>query len=294
MIDQKSQSTRKREFAKYREEYQRNGVVYLPGLLDEKFMTLVEEAVQYTIDHPTKFAYERPAAGPFIYSDNGNVDAWSKEPYKTLLNTGPFGEVSQGLFDADDVWFVNEQVFWKEGNYLQRTPWHQDASYFNFDGADQAFFWIALTSLPRENALEFVRGSNHGTLYNGYAQGATKSAPQDGDPTKPLFDDPDRPPLPNIEANRSQYDIISWPIERGDVLVFHPRTLHGGAPDQPGRSRKSLSLRFCGAKTVRRPTLEGEMAAGPGDHGLWGGVEKLEIGAPVSLTKEALKVRSAL
>jgi ectoine hydroxylase-related dioxygenase (phytanoyl-CoA dioxygenase family) len=48
--------------------------------------------------------------------------------------------------------------------------------------------------------------------------------------------------LPNIEAERARWDIVSWAVEPGDVLVFHPGMLHGGAPTSPGSRRRTLSL----------------------------------------------------
>jgi ectoine hydroxylase-related dioxygenase (phytanoyl-CoA dioxygenase family) len=63
------------------------------------------------------------------------------------------------------------------------------------------------------------------------------------------------PALPDIEAARASYDIISWAIEPGDIVIFHPGMLHGGAPTRSGQRRRTISLRFFGdqAYCAERP-----------------------------------------
>lgn len=92
------------------------------------------------------------------------------------------------------------------------------------------------------------------------------------------------PRLPDIEANRADYDIVSFPIAIGDIVVFHPAMLHGGAASKPGRQRHTLSLRYFGedAKVAWRPgdTMErtAKMADGPEVH-LMSSAKRLGEGA---------------
>jgi ectoine hydroxylase-related dioxygenase (phytanoyl-CoA dioxygenase family) len=39
---------------------------------------------------------------------------------------------------------------------------------------------------------------------------------------------------------------VSFAVAPGDVVLFHPRMLHGGAPTHPGTRRRTLTLRFFG------------------------------------------------
>jgi hypothetical protein len=50
--------------------------------------------------------------------------------------------------------------------------------------------------------------------------------------------------LPDIEANRAAYPIITWALEPGDAILFHMLALHG-APGVTNR-RRVLSVRFVG------------------------------------------------
>ena len=63
----------------------------------------------------------------------------------------------------------------------------------------------------------------------------------------PLYGTGDLPRLPDIEKSRGDYDIVSFAIEPGDVVIFHPAVLHGGAPTPSGKSRSTISLRYFGA-----------------------------------------------
>jgi ectoine hydroxylase-related dioxygenase (phytanoyl-CoA dioxygenase family) len=82
------------------------------------------------------------------------------------------------------------------------------------------------------------------------------------DDTAPLYGT--LPRLPDIERERDRFDIVSWAVEPGDVLIFHPRMLHGGAPTHEGRQRRTLSLRFFGSDAVFAPRPGNLGATGAG------------------------------
>ena len=64
------------------------------------------------------------------------------------------------------------------------------------------------------------------------------------------------PALPDIDAERERWPIISWASQPGDALIFHPNALHGGGEMREGGQRRSISLRFFGddARYVVRDT----------------------------------------
>ena len=144
------------------------------------------------------------------------------------------------LMDADHVWFMYEQVFHKVESGNPRTPWHQDTSYLSAQGADLLALWISFDAVPAPAALEFVCGSHLGPLFN-----TSRFDPEDF--TLPIFESDSVPSLPDVEAHRSDYDIVSFATEPGDVIAFHTSVLHGGgATDQMTPERRTLTLRFFG------------------------------------------------
>ena len=61
--------------------------------------------------------------------------------------------------------------------------------------------------------------------------------------------------MPDIEAKRDDYEILSWDLEPGDAIVFHYLTVHG-APGNPGAGRRrAFSSRWLGddARFAERP-----------------------------------------
>ncbi len=147
------------------------------------------------------------------------------------------------LWGKDRVWFMYEQVFTKSGGTTRRTPWHQDSSYLPVRGNDLAVMWIPFDPVDGEHALEFVAGSHRGPLFDG-----SRFDPEDD--TAPLYGDDQLPRLPDIEASRAEWSIVSWQMVPGDVVIFHPAVLHGGAATEPTRRRRTLSLRFFGEDAV--------------------------------------------
>jgi ectoine hydroxylase-related dioxygenase (phytanoyl-CoA dioxygenase family) len=107
---------------------------------------------------------------------------------------------------------------------------------------------LPLDPVPKTACPEFIAGSHSsGTLYyprlfinhQNYADGAA------GFET-----------IPDIDANRDAYDILSWDLELGDCIVFHMRTIHGAPPTTGIKTRRrGFSTRWLGddARFALRP-----------------------------------------
>ena len=223
-----------------RNEFRDNGVVFIGGALDRDTMRMAEDAYKWSLAHPSpgagKFQGKEDAAAIF-YQDLANPKALPA--YRAMLEKSPIADIAADLWVAPDVWFMYEQVFLKEGGESRRTPWHQDSSYLAVDGDDLAVAWISFDAVAQADSLEFVRGSHRGVLYNG------SSFALDDD-TAPLHAGDALPRLPDIEAERARFDIVAYGVEPGDVVLFHPKMLHGGAPTHPGGRRRTLTLRYFG------------------------------------------------
>jgi ectoine hydroxylase-related dioxygenase (phytanoyl-CoA dioxygenase family) len=223
-----------------RDRFREDGVVHLAGVIDEQWVTTLRDAHARHI-----------AAG-------GQMWRWREFPeYLEAARQSPIPDIVRALWGTDDVWFMYDQVFEKvKGAYAGRTPWHQDLSYLCVEGNDLAVVWITFDRIPAAESLEFVRGSHRGARYNGFSYDYKELAK---DETAPLFKGDVLPRLPAIEQDRSAWDIVSFDITPGDIVVFHPGMLHGGAPVTESAQRRTLSLRFFGADAVysERPAVVG-------------------------------------
>lgn len=63
----------------------------------------------------------------------------------------------------------------------------------------------------------------------------------------PFFSDSPYDKVPDIEANPQNYDIISFDVEPGDVIIHHVLTIHGARGNQStDKMRRAISFRYCG------------------------------------------------
>ena len=225
-----------------RELYNKNGVVHMPQALSKQSLELAYASYEWSLAHPGPGGGNIPSktAGTF-YQDLANPDAFVN--YDALIHHYDIRAILESLFIGEHAWFMYEQVFKKEGGETRRTPWHQDTPYLPVRGTDLAVFWISFGSLDLAGTLEFVERSHRDTLYDG-------SAFDLDDDTLGLYNDQAYPRLPDIEENRDDFNIVAFPVEPGDVVIFHPSVLHGGGPTQEQEVRQTLSLRFFGDDAV--------------------------------------------
>jgi len=227
-----------------RDAFRKDGVVLLRGALDAASMAEAQRAYEWSLANPSRGASTFRGSNGVFYQDLANRNALPA--YRRLLDESPVADHVAALWDSADVWFMYEQVFRKEGGKTRRTPWHQDTSYLPIAGEKLAVLWISFDPVAADAALEFVRGSHRGVLYDG-----SRFDPHDD--TAPLYGDGTLPRLPDIERERERYDIVSFPVEPGDVVAFHPSMLHGGAATSAGGRRRTLSLRFFGDDVTYAP-----------------------------------------
>ncbi len=265
----------------FAERFARDGVLIVENAFNDAEMALIEAAYQGNIDNPSPLLQH-------LYSEEGGTfiqsveDSSGKPAFQAMFANTPVVDICAKVFGSGDVWYFHDQLFYKEGGEqpVRRTPWHQDTPYHAIDGNKFVVFWIPMHDVPDEGALEVIRGSHKETLYN-----PSYFDPEDD--TKPLYAEDVMPRLPNVEAERDQWDIMTCGVKRGDVLIFHPSCLHGGAASAPFTKRRSLSLRMVGDDIVRvsRPgaDLDSPTANNIGDdeEELTARIAKLPLGAPV-------------
>src|SRR3546814_17132664 len=73
-----------------------------------------------------------------------------------------------------------------------------------------------------------------------------------------------RPSVPDIESDRTRWDIVSFDTQPGDVLIFHPQMLPGGAPMVSGQRRRTVTLNVFGPEARLRPRPAGHAPTFPG------------------------------
>jgi len=233
--------------AEMRAQFWDDGVVVLPQVLDPTWMDLVELGIKRNLRNPGPYYAEHYAGTPRAFIDD-YCNFFAVPEYQMLVQHSPIVDVVATVLDTEHLWLFYDQIFVKDApeSEPRRTPWHQDTTYWITGGRQLAGFWITLDETPEDESLEFVRGSHRGTVYAG-------TAFDYADETTPYQPGDTFPRIPDIEADRASFDIVSFPITRGDVVMFHPGLLHGGGASPTARPRRTLSLRFFGDDVVYEP-----------------------------------------
>lgn len=237
-----------------RGQYERDGVIMLRQALHSEWLLLVELGLQRVLANAgqQKHLFFADDDGEFVETIR-NTEVTPE--LQRLVYDSPVADVIGSLIGSENIWLYSDEFFVKEGGNCERTPWHQDTPYWPIAGNQIASMWISLDRLPKEECLEYVAGSHNGTIFDGFSPAKVKE-----DPTLPHYGE-EYERLPDIEANRDEFNIVSWDVEPGDVIIAHPSVLHGGGPTGPSGRRRALTVRCYGDDIVyaerppSRPTV---------------------------------------
>ena len=225
------------------DEFHQNGAICLRGTFEQKGLDQLAIGIEKNKKDPGPFACQytpEDQEGDF-YDDYCNWDRISE--YEDFLTNSPVAEIAGSVMKSNQARLFHEHVLVKEPKTSEPTPWHHDQPYYCVDGEQNCSIWLPLDTVPKKSGLEFVAGSHRlGKMFM---------------PIKFLtLNDYDYSPesfesIPDVEADRGKYDILSWDMELGDCIVFHFKTLHSGKgnPDSSTR-RRAFSSRWIGDDAV--------------------------------------------
>ena len=227
--------------------YRRDGVVVLRGVVPAETLALLSHGVAENLAHPSPWANDYTPS-----HENGrffdDYVSWQRiSAFRQAALEGVLPAVAGALMGTRRPRFFHEHVLVKEPGADVPTPWHQDQPYYCVDGTDTVSLWIPLDSVPRERTLEFVAGSHKWGKYF-RPERFNKTALNENDGLEPV---------PDIDGNRDQYQVLGWALEPGDAVAFNYLTLHG-APANKSKveQRRAFSLRLMG-DNVRFARREG-------------------------------------
>ncbi len=225
------------------EAYQRDGVVYVRGLLDPDEVEQAREAIGAVLDAPSPMAQVASAAddpGFFIEDFRRWQDVAA---IGHLARHSRAAQVAAELMGSATARLFHDHVLVKEGGTTQRTPWHQDQPYYNVDGRGVSA-WIPVDHVPEGGCLETVATTHRGPwlMPRTFLDGEAKWFPEGS-----------LEEMPDIEADRDAFDIRRFALDPGDAIFFDFLTVHG-APGFPfaGR-RRVLSLRYLSEEARHAP-----------------------------------------
>lgn len=218
------------------ERFARDGAIVLRGVIPAHWLKTVEAGIAHNLKEPSDHGAYADGETRRFFQDSDN---WRRiGEFRDFALNSPAKAIAGELMRASKINFIHDHVLVKKAGAGKRTPWHQDQPYSPFDGEDFCTMWMPVDSVSRETTLECIAGSHAAGKWYRPERFATGELREGDDPRWDL--------LPNIEADRSGYDILGWAMEPGDVLVFRGLTLHGAAGNSTTIDRRVLSTRWAG------------------------------------------------
>jgi ectoine hydroxylase-related dioxygenase (phytanoyl-CoA dioxygenase family) len=226
------------------EEFRSAGATVVRGLFTPDEVALVESGIEANLADPGpmfKVASRPEDPGRFV-EDFCN---WQRiEAFRRIAFESRAADAAAALMGSRQVRLFHDHMLVKEPGTQQSTPWHQDQPYYNVEGFDNCSMWMPVDPVAAESTLEFLAGSHR--------QGWLMPRSFMDDQAK-WFEEGSLQEIPDVEANRDEYDIRGWAMEPGDVVFFHMLTLHHSY-GVPGKNRRrAFSLRFLGDDMVHAP-----------------------------------------
>ena len=223
--------------------FERDGAVLLREVFDPQWLAALARGVEknFTAPGPQSTRYTPQGAPGAFYDDYCN---WQRvEEYRDFVLRSPAGAVAGELMRSREARLYHEHVLVKEPGTREVTPWHHDLPYYGLDGTQLLSIWLPLDPVPRRACPEFVAGSHR------WGKRFVPRMFVDHRDYGVLPDGFDR--VPDIDAAREDYEILSWTLAPGDCIAFHMLTLHGA----PGTAtlktrRRGFSTRWMGDDAV--------------------------------------------
>ena len=222
--------------------FEEDGVVLIKQALHRDWLQLIEMGLGRVLGDGSvaKHRFFAGQSGEFQETVR-NFD--SAIEIRRLMFDSPLADMLGRCMQSSGVWYYSDEFFIKNAGGCERTPWHQDTPYFPVAGKHLASVWISLDRLRADECLEFVRGTHRATMYDGF------DPRNPGDPGQSYYKE-GLPKLPDIQANRSAFPIVSWDIEPGDIIISSPSTIHGGGPTRVDGRRRAIAIRMFGDDVV--------------------------------------------
>jgi ectoine hydroxylase-related dioxygenase (phytanoyl-CoA dioxygenase family) len=235
------------------DQFRRDGAAIARGVLDRRWIELLEAAVEHNRQHPSPWAsrYTNPDESVGFWSD---YVTWQDVPeYRQVVFESGLADMAKELMGSTAARFFHEHVLVKEPGTTERTPWHHDQPYYCVDGDESVSMWIALDAVPASAGVRFIAGSHHWNRWFVPRKFVDHTPYAESGGRYELVPDLDA----ELDADIDRHTVLAWDVEPGDVIAFHFRTLH----DAPGNSlttrRRAVSLRWLGddATFALRPWL---------------------------------------
>jgi ectoine hydroxylase-related dioxygenase (phytanoyl-CoA dioxygenase family) len=225
-------------------EYEKNGAAVVRQMLPLEWIELMRDAVEDVLANPGRFGVNYNASekkGRFF----GDLFSWlDNDDFRRFAQESPLPIIAAQATRSERMNFFYDQLLVKEPDTVERTPWHQDLPYWPLQGEQIISLWVPLDAVtPESGSVIYIQGSHR---WDSWFQPQSFNAnPKVMEPEHPFGDDFD--PLPDIDADPDTYVQLCWELEPGDLILHHPRTVHGAGGNRSfSQRRRAIAMRYTG------------------------------------------------
>lgn len=217
--------------------FEQDGVVVLRQLFDAEWVEHLRQCADQDMAAPGKLHQEltKPGSSGRFFFD---TFMWTyHDGFKRFVEQSPAAQIAGQIMRASKINLFFDQLLIKEPGTEERTPWHQDMPFWPVRGNDICTIWLALDTVDNESgAVEYVKGS--------HKWGKNFKPPAFAGDEKYKID---LPVVPDIEADRAQYQFAQFELEPGDCTVHHGSLVHGAPGNSiSNRRRRAVVSRWTG------------------------------------------------
>lgn len=236
------------QISTFADEYDRHGVVKVPGALDAAEVDALSTRImgildRYTAtvkvsDHMVVVKYDHGAYAEFLSRDDS--------AFMRILLASRLPRLAARIMRVGRTTFWRDEAHFKQsGSTSNRTPWHHGIGSFPFKGQHVLTAWVPLTTVTMEDSpLQSILGSHLAQDVRYRPPTRTEGENLPGYAPPPDFD---------AQIARGEAKVETWTASPGDAVLFHPFSVHGAPPNVGGRSRLAYVSRWLGDDAQWQP-----------------------------------------
>ena len=220
-----------------------DGAICARNVLSDSWVDLVARGIEHTQTSPTKLGEVLSLRDRGFTAD---LFMWLQNDYfKDVVFGSPLSRLAQQVLGSPTITHWYDQLFLKEPGSDVPTPWHHDLTFWPVHGDQIVSIWVPVDRVTSESSgLEFIKGSH---LWSNRFKAVTPDY-------NSYMVNPELEDVPDIDSNRDAYQVLSWDLDPGDVLIFHPLTVHGSRGNSSrNQRRRAFASRWVGEDVVYDP-----------------------------------------
>jgi len=220
--------------------FRRDGAVLLKDAFSRDWIGTLRAGIARDLAEPTPNLVNH-ATDPDAPAYREDDWAWRHIPeFEDFCRNSPCAAYAAALLDAPSINLVMDNWFLREAGATSRPPFHQDLSYFDFEGT-MCVLWLPLEPVTRENGIAFVKGSH---LWGKHFMRVRFRGGHAGSGAQTVNGITYHAP-PDVAAEPEAHDLLHWDCALGDAIYFDMRTLHGAlAATTPTETVHRFTLRM--------------------------------------------------